>query len=225
MTYHVVTLFPNLYRDFSNTSIIKRAVDKKILKIEIYNLRDFAKDGRKTVDGKPFGGGPGMLLMVEPLHRAVLKIRRGKDTPVYIMSAKGRLFNQEMAEKIRDEREVILLCPRYEGYDQRIVELVKAEEISIGNYILMGGDIPAMAVIEASARLVGGVLGSPESLESESFSKENILEYPQYTRPPSYLGKDVPKILLSGNHKQVREYRIKEGRKTSLGNRPDLNGA
>jgi tRNA (guanine37-N1)-methyltransferase len=196
-------------------SMIKRAQDKKSVKINLYNFRDFAKSKHKNVDDRPYGGGPGMIFKVEPIYRCLKNIQRKKSaswqTKIILLSPQGKTFNQEMAKKFSKLNQLILICGRYEGFDERVKKFVD-EEISIGNYVLTGGELPAMVIVDTVARLVPGVLGKAESLLEETFCKKGYVEYPQYTRPEMFKGLKVPKVLLSGDHQKVKKWRKRHER-------------
>jgi tRNA (guanine37-N1)-methyltransferase len=212
MRFDIITIFPDIFDSYFNESIIKRAQKKKIAKIKIHNLRDFSEDKRRTVDGRPYGGGSGMVLMAEPIYQAVKAIKKKKKSKIILLSAKGKKFGQKTAERFSKLEQMIIICGRYEGVDERVAKYLTDEEISIGDYVLTGGELPAMIVVDAVSRLLPGAIAK-ESLAEESFSRERFLEYPHYTRPEELLmnGKKrkVPKILLSGNHKKIKEWREK----------------
>lgn len=193
-------------------SIIKRAVSKKLIKINIYNFRDFAKGRHKTVDDRPYGGGPGMILKVEPIYLCLESIKKKKKSKVILLNPQGKTFDQEMAKRLSKLNQVILICGRYEGFDERVKKFVD-QEISIGNYVLTGGELPAMIIVDAVTRLVPGVLGKAQSLLEETFCKKGYVEYPQYTRPEVFRGLTVPKVLLSGDHQKIKEWRNKARKK------------
>ncbi|MFH2013642.1 MAG: tRNA (guanosine(37)-N1)-methyltransferase TrmD [Patescibacteria group bacterium] len=210
MKFNIITIFPEIFDSYFNESIIKRAQDKKKIKINIHNLRDYTKDKHKSIDDKPYGGGPGMVMMVEPIYKAIKKIKKGK-AKVILFSPKGKTFDQKMANRYSKLDNLIMVCGRYEGVDERVKKFVD-EEVSIGDYVLTGGEIPAMIVIDAVTRLIPGVIAI-ESLKEESFSLEKELkhakyEYPQYTRPENFNNLKVPKVLLSGNHKKIKQWRL-----------------
>ncbi|MBU1177500.1 MAG: tRNA (guanosine(37)-N1)-methyltransferase TrmD [Patescibacteria group bacterium] len=221
MRFDIITIFPKIFDSYFNESIIKRAQKRKLIKINIHNLRDFTKDKHKTVDDKPYGGGFGMVLMVEPIYKAVKKIKskilKSKKSKIILLSAKGKKFNQKMAQKFSKLDQIIIISGRYEGVDERVAKYVADEEISIGDYILTGGEIPAMILVDTITRLIPGVINE-NSLKEESFSKLKIkncklkinFEYPHYTRPEKIKidGKErhTPKILLSGNHKKIKDW-------------------
>src|SRR4030042_1492815 len=224
MKFDIITIFPKIFDSYFNESIIKRAQNKKLVKINIHNLRDYTIDKHKTIDDKPYGGGPGMVMMVEPIYKTIKKIKNQKSKikikeKIILFSPKGKKFDQKMAKRFAKLDRLIMICGRYEGVDERVAEYIADEEVSVGDYVLTGGEIPAMIVIDAVSRLIPGVIAK-ESLKEESFSfsKEKLLreeqyEYPQYTRPESFVinGKKrvVPKVLLSGNHKKIEEWRKK----------------
>ena len=219
---HVLTLFPDFFLGPLNVSIIKRAQEKNILKIKPIDIRDFSHDKHKKVDDYPYGGGCGMVMKPEPIFEAVefAKVSCRKKARVILLSPQGKLFNQEMAKEFSREDHLILICGHYEGIDERVKTLI-TDEVSIGDYILTGGETPALAIIDATIRLIPGVLGSSQSALNESFS-EGLLEYPQYTRPPVYRGLEVPQVLLSGNHKEIELFRRKKALRRTLEQRPDL---
>ncbi len=210
--FDIITIFPDIFASYFQESIIKRAQEKKLIKINIHNLRDWTSDKHKTVDDKPFGGGAGMVLKIEPIYRAVKKLKK-KNSRVILLSAKGKKFDQKMARKFSKLEQIILICGRYEGVDERAAKYVADEEISIGDYVLTGGELPAMLITDAVARLVPGVINK-KSLDEESFQTVDSLEYPQYTRPEIFSAKGkswkVPKVLLSGNHKEIADWQAKQ---------------
>lgn len=217
MIFHIITIFPEIFSSYFNESILKRAQKKGIIKIKIYNLRKWTTDKHKTVDDTPYGGGAGMIMKVDPIYNALRVLKKKKlfkysQQKVILLSAKGKIWNQQVAKKHTRIDEIILICGRYEGVDERITEFID-EEISVGNYILTGGEIPAMAIIDSITRLLPGSLGNSESIKNESYSKPDILKYPQYTRPEIFRAGNkkyrVPKVLLSGNHKKIKEWRMK----------------
>ena len=217
MKIDIITLFPNLFKSVFSESLISRAQKNKICEIEIHNLRNWTQDKHKTVDDRPFGGGPGMVMKVDILDKALKSFPKGYKI---LLTPQGKLFNQKIAKKLAKEKNLILICGHYEGFDERIRDLVD-EEISIGDYVLTGGEIPAMAVLDCVVRLLPGVVGKEASLEEESFSV-GLLEYPQYTRPENYQGKKVPEILLSGNHAKITKWRTEEAKKRTKKRRPEL---
>ncbi|HQA59915.1 MAG TPA: tRNA (guanosine(37)-N1)-methyltransferase TrmD [Tepidanaerobacteraceae bacterium] len=220
---HVLTLFPEFFESPFNVSIIKRALDKGLIQIELINIRDFSRDKHKKVDDYPYGGGSGMVMKPEPIFEAVDYVEKtieGERRRIILMSPQGKTFNQSLARELSTEKNLVFICGHYEGIDERVKTLI-TDEISIGDYILTGGEIPALAIIDAVTRLVPGVLGSSQSLEEESFS-DGLLEYPQYTRPEVYRGLKVPDVLLSGNHKEIELFRRREALIRTREKRPDL---
>ena len=219
MNFDIITIFPHTFDSYFSESIIKRAQDKKLVKINVHNLRDYTSDKHKTVDDKPYGGGPGMVMMVEPIFKAVSALKKSKvqslKSKVILFSPKGKRFDQKMAKRYSKLDRLIMICGRYEGVDERVAKYIADEEVSIGDYVVTGGEIPAMIVVDAVTRLIPGVIAL-ESLKEESFSLKDIkqteqtkYEYPQYTRPEEFQGWKTPKILLSGNHKKIEEWRKK----------------
>lgn len=220
MKIHLLTLFPEFFMNLKSYSIIGRAIDEGKIEIDCINIRDFSKDKHKKVDDYPFGGGPGMVMKPEPIFDALNSIKY-YDSKVIYLSPQGRTFNQEMANSLSQEKDLILLCGHYEGIDNRIIENYVNEEISIGDYVLTGGEIPALVLIDAITRLIPGVLSSEESYKDESHY-DGLLEYPQYTRPREFNGINVPQILLSGDHKRIADWRNSESLRVTLEKRPDL---
>lgn len=206
MKFDIVTIFPNIFDSYFNESILKRAQKKGLIEIKTHNLRDHTEDKHKTVDDKPFGGGAGMVMKVEPIYKAVEAIEKKKKNKIILLSAKGKKFNQKMARQLAKLDQLVFICGRYEGVDERVAKKIADMEVSIGDYVLTGGELPAMVIIDAVARLLPGVI-KKESLEEESHSKNGELEYPQYTRPENFIGWKVPKVLLSGHHKKIEEWR------------------
>jgi len=221
MHFDVITLFPSMFSGPLNESILKKAREKEIIKINLHNLRDFANNPHSTVDDVSYGGGPGMVIKPEPLFEAVENIKGSESAHVVYLTPRGKVFNQETARKLTRKNKVILVCGHYEEVDQRFVDNMVDEEISIGDYVLTGGEVAAMVVIDSVARLLPGVIGDPESHEKDSFS-EGILDHSHYTRPENYRGLSVPKVLLSGNHEQIRLWRVKSALSETLEKRPDL---
>lgn len=207
MQFDIITIFPNIFDSYFKESLIKKALDKKLLKIKIHNLRDYSSDKRKSVDDRPYGGGLGMVLMVEPIFRALKKIKK-KKSRVILFTPRGKTFNQKKANQLKKYDQIILICGRYEGIDERVKKLVD-EEISIGEYDLMGGELPAMIVIETMARLIPNVIGKKELLKERITKTGGFIEYPQYTRPETFNKWKVPQVLLSGDHKKIGEWRDK----------------
>lgn len=218
----VITLFPQLFESPLKESIIKIAQEKKKVAITIHNLRDFTHDRHKTADDKPFGGGPGMLMKPEPIFECIEHIRKKRpQSRVIFLTPQGKPLKQAMLHTFAEKDGLIFLCGHYEGIDQRVRDSLVDEEISIGDYVLTGGEIPALCLIDGIIRLLPGVLGNSKSIEHESF-QTGELEYPQYTRPREYRGMRVPEILVSGNHKQVEQWRAKKAREITKQKRSDL---
>ena len=224
MKFDVLTLFPELFGPFISTSIIGRAVANNIVELNIYNIRDFAANKHKQVDDYPYGGGAGMVMAPQPLYDAldfVLSKYQEEKPRVIYMSPQCRLLDQAMAAEFAGLSGVVLLCGHYEGIDQRVIDRYVDMELSIGDYVLTGGELPAMVFIDCVTRLLPGVLGSQESIAEESHTG-GLLEYPQYTRPQDYKGDKVPEVLISGNHKEITKWRRKQSLLNTLQKRPDL---
>lgn len=212
MKFNIITIFPKIFDSYFSESIIKRAQAEEHISIEIENLRDYAEDNHKTVDDTPYGGGAGMVMKIEPLYKALadVKNKNGIDkekTRIILFSAKGKRYTQRDAERLSQYDNLILLCGRYEGVDERVAENLCDEEISIGDIVLTGGEIPAMAVVDSITRLIPGVLGNEQSIEIESHSEDGYLEFPQYTKPEEFMGWKVPEVLLNGDHKKIQQWR------------------
>lgn len=207
MRIDILTLFPEAIAPYLATSIVGRAQEDKLADIHLTNVRDFAQDKHKTVDDTPYGGGAGMVMKIEPIHKALQAIPNSEKAHVLVMSARGQQFNQQKAIELSKLDHIILICGRYEGIDQRIADHLADEEISVGPYVLAGGELPALIIAEAALRLIPGVLGNPLSLQDESHNDEGIIESPQYTKPETYNGWDVPNVLLSGNHEAIATWR------------------
>lgn len=222
MRIDILTLFPEMFASPLNRSILRRAQDKGLVTIRLHNFRRFAKDKHHTVDDTPYGGGAGMVLKPEPIFSAVEYLREKNGSfPLFYLSPKGKVFNQKMAYELSKMERFALLCGRYEGVDQRVIDNIVDEEISIGDYILSGGEPAAIVIIDAVVRLVKGVLGEENSSLDESFSG-NLLEYSHYTKPRKFRDFEVPDVLVSGNHKSIKDFREKSSFETTLKKRPDL---
>ena len=214
MKFDIITIFPNMFDSYLKESFVKRAQDKKLVKINIHNLRDWADDERKTVDDRPYGGGLGMVLKVEPLFKAVKSIKKG-NSRVVLFSPRGKQFNQKKAYQLSKYDNIIFICGRYEGIDERVNKKIADEVISIGEYDLMGGELPAMVVMETIMRTIPNVLGKPEFLKERMTKSGGFIEYPEYTRPEVFEPKKgekwkVPNVLLSGDHKKIQEWKDKK---------------
>jgi tRNA (guanine37-N1)-methyltransferase len=224
VNFSILTLFPEMFEPILGSSILRRAIEKDLITVNIYNIRDFAKNKHKQVDDYPFGGGPGMVLTPQPVFDAVEYVR-SKNAPwkgkcIY-MSPQGKVLTQQLAFRLSREEHLLLLCGHYEGIDQRIIDTLVNEEISIGDYVLTGGELPAMVLIDCVSRLIPGVLGSRESYEKESFS-DGLLEHPHYTRPQNFRGLTVPEVLLSGHHKNIERWRRQQSLLATMRKRPDM---
>ena len=212
MHFDILTIFPNIFNSYFKESIIKRAKDKKLISIKTHDIRKYSKDKHKRVDDMPFGGGAGMLMTPQPLYDAITQLKKKNKGPVVFLSPQGKLWSQSKAESFSTKyKEMIILCGRYEGIDQRIRDSLIDQEISIGNYVLTGGEIAAMTLVDSISRLIPGVLGAEDSHLEDSFSKslKRKKEYPHYTRPANFKGMDVPEVLLSGHHKKIEAWRKK----------------
>ena len=220
MRIDVLTLFPAMFAGPLDESIIMRARKAGLLDLKIHQLRDWTHDRHKTVDDRPFGGGPGMLMKPEPLFEAVESLRREK-TMVILLSPAGRKFSQAIARELAEQKDLLLVTGHYEGFDERVRETLADDELSIGDYVLTNGALPAMVVIDAVTRLLPGVLGDDESSRDESFS-HGLLEYPQYTRPAEFRGQKVPDILVSGNHAEIEKWRREQAKTRTKKQRPDM---
>jgi tRNA (guanine37-N1)-methyltransferase len=220
MKIAVLTLFPGMFAGPLDESIVKRAREAGLLELTLHNLRDYAHDRHRTVDDRPFGGGPGMLLKPEPLFEAVEKLAR-ETTRVILLSPSGRTFNQAIARELAQLDDLLLISGHYEGFDERVREQLADDELSIGDYVLTNGALPAMVIVDAVTRLLPGALGDDTSSHEESFS-HGLLEYPQYTRPAEFRGMKVPEVLLSGNHAQIAKWRAEQSNARTKERRPDL---
>ena len=223
MWIDLLTLFPEMFSVVFGDSILKRAQDNGLLRIEATNIRDFTRDKHRSVDDKPYGGGVGMVMMCQPVFDAVETLRQQEPEvdEIILLTPQGQKFDQQLAKQLARKQRLILIAGHYEGFDERIRTNLATMEISIGDYVLTGGEIPAMIVVDTIARLVPGVLGSAESHLEESFS-ENLLEYPQYTRPAEFRGMEVPEVLVSGDHERIRKWRLDQARERTRQRRPDL---
>ena len=209
--FDIISIFPNIFDSYFKESIIQRAQQKRLIKVKVHNLRKWTKDRHRIVDDRPFGGGMGMVLKVEPIFKAVSSLKKRK-TKVILFTPRGKKFNQKMAYRLSKLNHLILICGRYEGVDERVAKYIADTEISIGDYDLMGGELPAMVVIETISRLIPGVIGKPQLLKERITKEKGFIEYPQYTRPEVFKKWQVPKVLLSGNHKKIGEWRKKHGK-------------
>ena len=222
MVIHIITIFPDSFNAYFSQSIIKKAIDRKLIEINIIDLRDYADGKHKVVDDYPFGGEPGMVMKPEPIFNCIEKIKKqNPQTKVIFLTPDGQLYNQETTKQLSEENEIILLCGRYKGVDERVRKGLVDMEISIGNYVVSGGELPAMIVADSIMRMIPGALGNIESAESDSFFR-GLLGTPVYTRPAEYRNMKVPAILLSGNHEEIRKWKIKKSLKNTLHKRAEL---
>lgn len=223
MNFHVLTLFPEMVTNGLNTSILGRAASKGLLSFEAVNIRDYTLERHGQVDDYPYGGGAGMVMQAEPIYRAYEALcgRIGKCPRVVYMTPQGRVFNQKIAEELSKEEELVFLCGHYEGVDERVLDMIVTDFLSAGDYVLTGGELPAMMMIDCISRLIPGVLNNGDSAEFESFH-DNLLEYPQYTRPEEFMGRKVPEILLSGHHANIDKWRREQSIIRTLERRPEL---
>jgi tRNA (guanine37-N1)-methyltransferase len=209
MRFDILTIFPTLVQPYFEDSILKRAVESKVISVHVHDIREYSKERHKKVDDTPYGGGSGMVMACQPLFDAIKAVKKKNKGPVLYMSPAGKRFTQEKAEELAELKGMILLCGRYEGIDQRVIDELVDEEISLGDFVLTGGELPALSVVDAVSRLVPGVLGAEDSASEESFSPATgrMLEYPHYTKPAVYEGLEVPEVLLSGNHAEIARWR------------------
>ena len=228
MTFDVVTIFPEFFRGPFDFGVIRRGREKGLIEVRVHDLRDFTSDRHRTVDDRPFGGGEGMVFKPEPIFKAVEAVRKSDQAEVVVLSAAGRKFNQAEALRLSKAEQVILICGRYEGIDERVIEHLATAEVSIGDFILSGGEIAASVVVDAVTRYVPGVVGKEESILRDSFSdpaaETQLVEHPHYTRPADFRGWKVPEVLISGDHEAVRNWRNNAALQKTEKNRPDLMG-
>ena len=220
MKIDILTLFPEMFTGFLNESIIKRAIDKKKVEVNLINFRDYTPDPHNKVDDTPFGGGAGMVLMIEPIYNALMDIKTD-DSHIVLLTPSGVTYNESKAKELKKYSHLILICGHYEGFDERIRQIIKPREVSIGDFVLTGGELPALCVMDSVSRKLEGTLGKIESAHDDSFS-DGLLEYPQYTKPREYRGLEVPEVLLNGNHKLINEFRFQQKIERTKTKRPDL---
>lgn len=222
MRFDIITIFPEIFGSVFDFGIIRRAIEARLIEVRVHDLRQYTDDRHRQVDDRPFGGGAGMVMKPEPLFRAVEAITSdSSDASITLLSPQGRLFDQDLADEYSQKERVVLICGRYEGVDQRVVEHLITDEVSIGDFVLSGGEIPAMLVVDAVTRLIPGALGCEQSAERESFIG-GLLDHPHYTRPAEYRGMKVPDVLLSGNHAEIERWRWRKSVEQTLRRRPDL---
>jgi len=225
MRFDVLTLFPGIFDGYLQQSLLKLAIEKGLVEVNLWDFRDWAPgDGRRQVDDKPFGGGPGMLIMCQPVFDCVEAVQKKDDKPgqLIMMSPQGRRLDHSLVEELAEHDRLLLLCGRYEGFDDRIRQGLQPLEVSVGDFICNGGEVPAMTVIDTVIRMVPGVLGDETSSRYDSFAQSGLLEHPQYTRPREFRGMNVPEILLSGNHEKIAEWQAEQSRKRTRERRSDL---
>ena len=225
MRFDILTLFPDMFPGYLSQSLLNKAIENGIVEVHLHDLRSWTDDPHRKVDDRPFGGGPGMILMVDPVVRAVEAIQQMADQPaqVILTTPQGKRLNQRYVEELAANQRFLLLCGRYEGFDQRVIDILKPLEVSVGDYILNGGEVAAMVMVDTLVRMVPGVLGHQESSVQDSFSRGNrMLEYPQFTRPREYRGLSVPEILLSGNHPEIEKWRSEQSLLRTKERRSDL---
>jgi tRNA (guanine37-N1)-methyltransferase len=223
MRIDILTLFPEMFAPILGTSIPKRAAEKGLVDYRLTHIRDFATDAHKSVDDKPFGGGPGMVMMCQTLFDAVEAVEKQDERPArrILLSPQGRLFDQNLAESLAREPRLLFIAGHYEGFDERVIDGLRPEEVSIGDYVLSGGELAAMVMVDAIVRLLPGALGAETGAADETFA-DGLVEYPQYTRPREFRGMSVPDILLSGNHKAIAQWRLQQRKSRTQTRRPDL---
>ncbi len=225
MRFDILTLFPEIFQGYLGESLLKRAIEAGLVEVRLHDIRDWSKNKHRLVDDRPFGGGPGMVLMTPTVVECVEAVQTAADEPGHLvmLTPQGRGLDQRAVERLAQQKRLLLLCGRYEGFDERIRQILQPEEISLGDFVLNGGEVAAMAIVDAVIRLVPGVLGDEDSSASDSFSGDRRwLEFPQYTRPREYRGLEVPEILLSGNHEEIARWREMQSRQRTSERRPDL---
>lgn len=221
MRFDIITLFPGMFGSLFSGGVVKKALDSGLIKIQVHDLRDFTESRHKQADDRPFGGGQGMVIKPEPIFSAVEKIRSGQEIPVYLLSPQGKQFKHRLAEELAREARMILICGRYEGVDERVIEHLATGEISVGDYVLTGGEPAAWVIIDAVSRLIPRVVGKAESVRQESFS-EGLYDFPQYTRPRNFRGMTVPDVLFSGDHGKIQDWRRRKALEKTWRLRPDM---
>jgi tRNA (guanine37-N1)-methyltransferase len=222
--FDILTLFPQIFSSFVGESLLAKAIDAGLIQIHTHDIRQWTKDKHSKVDDRPYGGGPGMLLQVQPIVDCVEAVQGMDATPgeLIMMTPQGETLKQSTAQQLSQCQRLLLLCGRYEGFDQRVIDILQPREISLGDFVLNGGEVAAMAIVEATIRLVPGVLGDEQSSQQDSFSDEPLLEFPQYTRPREFRGHVVPEVLLSGNHQQIAQWRSEQRKQRTAHRRKDL---
>lgn len=221
MRFDIITIFPEMFGSVFSTGVLTRSLERGLIEIGIHNLRNFTEDKHRMVDDRPFGGGQGMVLKPEPIFAAVKDIRKDERTPVILLSPQGKKFDSRLVEELSRQSQIILICGRYDGVDERVVEHLVTDEISIGDYILSGGEVAALVIVESVSRFIPGVVGKKESVMQDSFS-EGLLDYPQYTRPRTFKGMSVPEVLFSGDHEAIKTWRRKKSLEKTWCLRPEI---
>lgn len=225
MRFDVLTLFPEMFPGYLGQSLLNKAIESGLTEVQLHNIRDWAKDKHHSIDDRPFGGGPGMVMMAPPVVECAEAVMEMDERPAHtiLLTPQGRTLNQRVAEELSEHSRIMLLCGRYEGFDQRVSDILQPEEVSIGDFVLNGGEVAAMLMIDCLVRLIPGVLGDERSSQEDSFSQANrLLEFPQYTRPREYRGHEVPEVLLGGDHGKIAEWRTEQTLKRTKQRRSDL---
>ncbi len=222
--FDIITLFPQIFPGYLGESLLAKAIERDLVHVHVHNLRDWSREKHHKVDAPPYGGGPGMLIQVEPVVECVEAVRELDTDPgeLILLSPQGQTLRQRVVSQLANQTRLILLCGRYEGFDQRIVDILQPREISLGDFILNGGEVAAMAIVDSAIRLIPGVLGDERSYAEDSFTDEATLEFPQYTRPREYRGRTVPDVLLSGNHQEIAAWRAAQRQQRTAERRRDL---
>lgn len=222
--FDIITLFPEMFGGYLAGSLLAKAIDRGLVEVHLHNMRDWSRDKHQKVDAPPYGGGPGMLICAPPVVECVEAVRAMGDEPgeLLLMSPQGQTLKQELVQEMAAAKRLILVCGRYEGFDQRVIDILRPREISLGDFILNGGEVAAMAIVDSSIRLIPGVLGDHRSSAEDSFSDQALLEFPQYTRPREYRGHSVPDVLLSGNHQEIARWRAEQRMERTRQRRSDL---
>ncbi len=224
MRFDIITLFPDIFPGYLAESLLAKAIDRELIEVHVHNMRDWSTSKHAKVDDTPYGGGPGMLIQVEPVVKCVEAVQAMADEPgqLIMLTPQGKVLKQPVVEQLAEVPRLLLLCGRYEGFDQRVIDILQPFELSLGDFILNGGEVASMAIIEAVIRLLPGVLGDERSSQDDSFSNDNLLEFPQYTRPREFRGLEVPEVLLSGNHPEIARWRREQSLKRTAQRREDL---
>lgn len=225
MRFDVLTLFPEVFPGYLGQSLLHKAIERGLVEVHLHNIRDWATDKHHSIDDRPFGGGPGMVIMAPPVVECAEAVRQMDEIPSYpiLLTPQGRTLTQRVAEELSNQRRIMLLCGRYEGFDQRVIDILRPEELSVGDFVLNGGEVAAMVVIDTLVRLIPGVLGDERSNQEDSFSRANrLLEFPQYTRPREYRGLEVPEVLVSGDHGRIANWRKEQTVARTAQRRQDL---